>query len=415
MKMAVIVLALGTGLTIAGDAAAPPPQEASEDLRQRIEERFEVLPLHDGLALRPKSPMRGVRSIELSDGTIAIDGTPATGGELRRKLGPDADLVIRLSYLDVDARRALFGAGSTGAAEPPPRPRRMRHLEAERVRVGGNVTVDDDETVTDAVVIGGSLDVQGHVLHDVVVIGGILTIGPHAEIGRDITVIGGMIRRDPGAQVAGRVNQVGTGFDLRGLRWGRVPFAPLFLWGSIWGGLFALVSTVTRVAVLSLLASLVLLIGGDYVERVGARAAAEPIKAGIVGVLAQLLFFPLLIITIVVLVVTIIGIPLLALIPFAVLALALVALVGFTAVAQHVGRVVSTRMGSSQPNPYLTAILGILVVMSPVLLGRILGLGDGVSFPLAAVLMMLGFMVEYVAWTVGFGAVALNRFARPPS
>ena len=108
----------------------------------------------------------------------------------------------------------------------------------------------------------------------------------------------------------------------------------------------------------------------------------------------------------------IIGIPLLVLIPFAILALALFFVVGFTAVASYVGRLVSDRLGSSRPNPYLTAILGIVVVMSPILLGRIVGLGDGLVFPITAVLLLIGFAVEYLAWTVGFGAVALNRFDR---
>ena len=57
--------------------------------------------------------------------------------------------------------------------------------------------------------------------------------------------------------------------------------------------------------------------------------------------------------------------------------------------------------------------------MSPVLLGRIVGLGDGIVFPIAAALSLVGFVVEYLAWTVGFGAVALNHFerrqAQPPA
>ena len=51
----------------------------------------------------------------------------------------------------------------------------------------------------------------------------------------------------------------------------------------------------TRLAVLCILASIVLLFGRGYVERVSLRAASEPMKAGAVGVLIQLLFFPVLI------------------------------------------------------------------------------------------------------------------------
>ena len=55
----------------------------------------------------------------------------------------------------------------------------------------------------------------------------------------------------------------------------------------------------TRLAVLCILASIVLLFGREHVERIGLRAASEPLKAGAVGLLIQLLFFPVLIVTIV--------------------------------------------------------------------------------------------------------------------
>src|SRR5206468_471536 len=113
MTMREMALAVAAAAMIGGDGPRPMQSDAprADELRQQIERRFEVLPLRSGLALRPKSPIsgaRGVRSIELTDGTIAIDGVPATGAELRNKLGRDADMVIRLSYLELDARQNLF-------------------------------------------------------------------------------------------------------------------------------------------------------------------------------------------------------------------------------------------------------------------------------------------------------------------
>jgi hypothetical protein len=282
------------------------------------------------------------------------------------------------------------------------------------VRIGGSVTVDADESVNDVVVIGGSAYVKGEVTGDVVVIGGLVELGPHADVGNDITVVGGRFRRDPDARVRGRVNQIGPGISLNGLRFGRWPFGPAtFFWGSMWGGLFAFLSTLMRLVILCVLASLIVLVGRDYVETISARAAAEPLKAGAVGFLAQLLFLPLLVVTIVVLVVTIIGIPFLVLIPFAVLGLVALFVVGFTAVAYHVGRLAAGRLGSPPLNPYLTTMVGIFVVMSPVLLARMIGIGGAILVPLALPLLLIGFVAEYVAWTVGLGAVALTRFDRP--
>ena len=110
-------------------------------------------------------------------------------------------------------------------------------------------------------------------------------------------------------------------------------------------------------------------------------------------------------------VITIIGIPLLVLVPFAVLALVVFFFVGFTAVAYRIGGLVTARTGSVA-NPYVTAVVGILVIMSPLIVGRILGIGGPILLPLTLPLLLIGFLAEYLAWTVGFGAVALNRFDR---
>jgi hypothetical protein len=420
-----LALALTAAAMIAGDVPASAQTRAPRPglLRQQIEQRFDVLPLHNGVALRPKSTpggTRGVRSIELTDGTIAIDGAPATGAELRDKLGADADLVLRLSYLEPAERRALFAAETPPIVETPeapeaaeapppsPPPRRARHSD-DRFRIGGSVTVDADESVGDVVVIGGSAHIRGEVTGDIVVVGGVLELGPNAEVAKDVTVVGGTLRRDPTARVAGRVNQIGPGVKFGGLHASRFPFGPMLFWGSAWGGLFAFMSTIVRIAILCLLASLVVLVGHDYVERISARAAAEPLKAGLVGLLAQLLFLPLLI----VLVVTIIGI---LLVPFVVLGVIVVLIVGFTSVSYQVGRFVSGRLGSTPPlNPYSTVIVGILAVLTPVVLGRILGIGGALVFPLALPLLLIGFLAEYLAWTVGFGAVAINQFDKRAS
>ena len=147
--------------------------------------------------------------------------------------------------------------------------------------------------------------------------------------------------------------------------------------------------------------------------RISSRAAAEPLKSGAIGLLAQLLLLPLLIVTIVLLVVTIIGIPLLVLIPFILLGLVVVALVGFTSVAYHVGRLLNARFGRVGEGPYATTIAGILILASPLLLARLLGLAGGFVFPMTVGLLVIGTILEYVAWTIGLGAVALVRFNRP--
>ena len=170
-------------------------QSDLESIRSRLASRFEVLPLAEGIVLTPrfKTP---VKSIELSDSTIAIDGTPVTGAELRERLGEDADLVLQLSYLDPAARRSLArgetpvpkagraeplpdGRSSIRPSEPPSIPRARRREDV--VRIGGSVTVDADESVRgDVVAIGGSATIDGEVDGDVVVVGGSARFGPQA-------------------------------------------------------------------------------------------------------------------------------------------------------------------------------------------------------------------------------------------
>jgi len=203
------------------------------------------------------------------------------------------------------------------------------------------------------------------------------------------------------------VQTVGLGtMNFGDWRWGANPLG--LFWGSMVGAAFALVFTLTRLAILCLLAALVVLFGRSYMERTADHAATETVKAGAIGFLAQLLFLPVLVITIVVLVMTIIGIPLLLLLPFVFLGLGVVAVIGFTAVGYRLGQLFLARMGWPADNPYTTAIAGIVLVMSPLLLSRLLGLVLPFTFGLG----LVGMLLEYAAWTIGFGAVALTRFGR---
>jgi hypothetical protein len=420
-------------LAILGGAPMAGAQERSGDgLRRDVERRFDVLPIRDGLALHPKSPVPGVRSIEITGGAILIDGQPATGAELRSKLGADADAVLQLTYLTDAARRELFSAATAAPAPPaappvpdlappasvepppPPRPRRPRfeRRNGDRVRIGGDVTVEEGEVISgDVVAVGGAVSVDGQVHGDVVSVGGPVTLGPTAVVDGDVTVVGGQLHRDPGAQVRGKAQEVSLGgIDFGRWTWRRNPVGQW--WSSMLGSAFAFVGTLVRVAVLCLFAALVVLFGRDYVERAGAMAASSSLKAGAVGFVAQVLFLPLLVITIVVLVMTIVGIPLILLLPFVVLGIAVIALVGFTGVAHHVGGLATSRLGLADSNPYVVTIVGVLLLMLPVMLSRLASLGGGMLFPLAATLGIAGFVIEYLAWTVGFGAVALTRFRR---
>jgi hypothetical protein len=428
-----LTFALLLACAVGNHAAAQTGGTTPDALRRQVERRFTVLPVKNGLALRPRAPARSEQTIEVSGGEIVVDGAPVTGSELRTRLGADADLVLQLSYLDVAAQRRLFSdtpaltspepSASAPPPEPPSPPRTPQppgpfrsRRSSDRVHIGGGVTVDAGETIDgDVVAIGGSARILGEVRGEVVAIGGYVELGPDAIVRKGITVVGGTLRRDPAARVDGEIHEVGLGaLDLSGWHWARPSLMTLWR-GRTLGAAFALLATIIRVAVLCLLAALVILVGREYVERVSALAAAQPLKAGAIGFLAQVVFLPILIITIVLLVITIVGIPLLLLLPFALLGLGAVGLIGFTAVGYHLGRLLGARLGWVNVGPYASTMAGILLLLSPLLLARLVGLGGGLLFPMTSGLGLIGILVEYLAWTIGFGAVALVRFGKPPA
>lgn len=449
-----IVLAMGVVFCAAHVVSAQPGASSSADLQRDARRTFDVVPVQDGLLLRPLAPAT-FRYVEIASGAITIDGVPVTGAELRSRLGDGADLILRLSYLPAAERRALFGTPGTpgtpsspgaavpgrealppveaprrppappapqappsGPARPPePLPERTRELRTSdgRVRIGGSVTVREDEIVTDFVVaVGGSATILGEVRGDVVAVGGDVELGPGAIVSQDVTVVGGSLRRDPSSRIGGEVHELTT------LQFGDWQIWPegAFSWpGWSWWGrpvsrAFQLWTTLVSIAILCLLAALVVLLARERVERVGQRAGEQPVKSAVVGVLAQALSLPLLIITIVTLVITLVGIPLLLLLPFAFLFVGLMALVGFTGVAHEAGRWLLSRLGSTEAGPYAATTAGILLISSPILVARLVAMAGIPLYPFSFGLGFLGFAAEYLAWTIGFGAVALLRFGR---
>lgn len=437
----VLVLVVATGAAAQTDVAA---------LRDQARARFDVVTLTGGVGLVPKQPIAGVRLIEVRDGAVSINGEAATAKDVRAKLGADADLVLRITYLDTAGLVTLTGAvpGGAGIVPEPPTPptppgdtdretrrqQRAEHREARRgrgsrdgiVRFGGNVTVDKDEHVAGEVVVfggtarilgtvedelvvfGGTADLQGTVEGDVSVVGGTLKLGPQSVVEGDVSVAGGSIQREPGSRVDGKIDEVSVGSGGGGgvvspgdwWRWQQQPFWGAFsrvgsFLGQIWRGTILLIFALLSIALSS-----------RYVKPMAARAAAEPVRSGGLGLLAQVLFVPVLVITVVVLAVSIIGIPLLLLLPFALVLILIIAFLGFTGVAFQLGRTVAPRVGIASESPYVLTSVGVLAVMAVSLLARAIGMLGGGFFGgfLGGALSVVGFIVEYLAWTVGFGA-----------
>ena len=158
-----------------------------------------------------------------------------------------------------------------------------------------------------------------------------------------------------------------------------VTFSPWFDgWGPVsfggFGPVTRLVGSTFRFGLLALLACVALVIARRPVEGSASRVADNPVKATLVGVAAWVLFAPLMLATAFVLAISIVGIPLLLLLPFAVLALLVMALIGFSGTAYAVGQWTRRRFGIGAVPAGVDVCLGILVIMLPLLLGRVLAL-----------------------------------------
>jgi hypothetical protein len=250
------------------------------------------------------------------------------------------------------------------------------------------------------VVVFGNAAIDGEVDGELTVVMGNADLGADAVVRDDVTVVGGTLNRAPGAVIEGSVENVAVGPG----PWRGANF-PGMLRNTIFGRVGSLAGTLFRVAFVTLLALVVVAFGRPWIERIADRASADPLRAGLTGFLAQLLFLPVLLATIFLLLVSIVGIPFLLLVPFAIVLAMIVLLVGFTGVAYHVGRLLNGRFGWIERGPYATVLLGVLTIALVTIVARsaaVIG-GSFLTFPLSAV----GYLVEYSAWTLGFGAAIL--------
>ncbi|MBA3271969.1 MAG: polymer-forming cytoskeletal protein [Acidobacteria bacterium] len=288
---------------------------------------------------------------------------------------------------------------------------RVYRTTGSRVAVGRSIQVASDEEVSDAVVvIGGSLRVDGRVRDGLVVVGGNLELGPRADVRGDVVLVGGRLTRDPNARVRGSVSDISFGdwstWVIGGLHLPVVDFGDFGRWLSLMG-------TVVRVALLGLLMALVILVARAPVARVGRAAAAQPGRAFALGLITELLFVPAVIIGSVGLIVTIIGIPLVAvLVPLAFLACFVALLLGFTALACRIGEWAEDRLGWRAHSALLATSIGLLLILAPTMLSRMIGVASEPLRFAALWLLMAGVVLEFVIWTMGLGAAMMTGFGR---
>jgi hypothetical protein len=426
------LLILATVLFAGGAVAGQTPAGGDERraLREQLQRKYDLVVLSDGVGLRPKE--RGdVRLVEVTAGAILVNGDAVSGRELRERLGADADTVLRLSYLSAADLREVAAppppdppAAARPGPEPPlerthPEPRESREREREfhrvsrgdRVRIFGNVAVDEDEEIDGQVVaVFGSVRVHGKVGDQVVAVMGSVVLGKDAIVEGDVVSVGGRVIREAGAQTRGGVTEVAltdSRLPIFFRRWEGEWFGgPFFPFGAV----PRLVGTGVRLSLLLLLTGLALVVARRSVDASAERVTVNPLKTTVIGLVAEVLAVPVLLLTGILLTISVIGIPLLLLLPFVVLALIVMALVGFTGTAAAIGNAVQRRYAPAAQTPYMAVVVGVLVILSPVILGRLLAVVGWPVTPAAVLLVAVGFTLELLAWASGLGAMLSTVF-----
>jgi hypothetical protein len=149
------------------------------------------------------------------------------------------------------------------------------------------------------------------------------------------------------------------------------------------------------------------------VARIGRSAGAEPGRAFLLGLAAEIFLLPALAAASVALMITIVGIPLLLLMwPLAMIGVLLALLLGFTAVVCRIGEVMEDRFGWRANSAMLATAIGLVLVLGPTVLARVLTLAPEPLRGGAFALLAGGVILEYIVWTIGLGAALMTGLGR---
>lgn len=467
-KVAFVCIAFLFALPLVAEAPFGVDDEIAEVLQGELGELYDVIQLRRGYVVQPTQEGVGYGLIEIEEKSVLVDGKAHDRDELRNLLGDDAEILFALAgdeaaleglenlTLRIDARKIeearqieenirrqveeLQRIDSERAAELSEELKREgRRKESDKrvrmdtqVSVGSPLTIKENESAREAVVILGPLTVRGQVRGDAVVvlgnaditghieggltvIGGKVFLGPEAIIDGDITSVGGEVDQAEGAQISGGVNEVVAPVSMD------VPGVDFKGWTPLggdrgWRG-FKFAGILFNTFFLAIVVGVTSLVARQRVGAVAHRARQQPWKSGLIGAVVQVLTVPAMALVSLVLLVSIVGIPvLMVLLPLSILVLVLVCVLGYAGVAAVLGRAILGMRGRPyQWASFLTVMLGLILIQVWQIVGQGLAFAGGWIHLTGLLLIAFGFILKYLAWTVGLGAVMLDRFSPLPA
>ncbi|ABS26327.1 STN domain-containing protein [Anaeromyxobacter sp. Fw109-5] len=306
-------------------------------VRGQVSGVFNAIAVED--ALRAVLDQAGLTA-ELQGGVVTVrqspfDGFAGVGEEARRhaqRALRDAERAMR----DAEEWRDGPETGSDSRDRVVNGDVTIRSGEVARdvVALRGNVRLEPGAVARDVVAVLGSVKLEGGAsAREVTAVMGSVEVGPGAVIEQNATAVGGSVKPDPHAAIGGEQTSVGVpGLGgLAGL------FGSSLLFGGGDSALWAIGQALAKFALFFALGLLVVALFPRRVDSVAGAMIASPWRSIFTGLLG-IVVTPLLVLL---LVVTVIGIPLVAVVALLVLA---AGVLGFTALAFHVGRSLPLRV-----------------------------------------------------------------------
>lgn len=257
----------------------------------------------------------------------------------------------------------------------------VKCAKSDIVKFGNDVLVEEGNTVYNAVSIGGDVTVNGKVLNDAVAVGGSIIIGPTAGIGRNAVSVGGTIKKYAGADVAGDLVEV----NVRSVLSIKSLFAGLSLHKFFWK-----IKLMTFVGFLAL-ALLVVAVMPKQIGAISSAVESVPAKSVFLGLAATMAIVPCALL----LLVSIAGI---MFIPLEIVIVIFAFLAGYIAVAQFIGKRITSILSKSGQSIVWETMIGVVVLF------------------VAGFVPLLGWLVKSFVLLIGFGgviAVLINRKSNP--
>ena len=324
------------------------------------------------------------------------------------------DLKIDLEQLEDLEIPHLLGLKEISSIK---RSKKVYTVNRDIVKMGRDIVVEEYEEVDgDVVAVGGDITIRGTVTGNVIAVGGDIFVASTGVIEGDATSIGGDVEKETGAVIRGE--KIGISFfpkkffrpipQIRHLL--GVPPTTIIRFPPFFGGFhgLALFTRIIKIMLFLFLGIVVISIVPKNVTKVKDRIKQDFLKSALVGFAGEILILPIFIL----LIVTIIGIPVALLVEPLLILVALI--LGYTGVSYFIGEKLREGTNLKPETPMMTLVIGILAVECVLFLARVVGVFGYWLFGFSWILTFIGWMIWYVAVTVGFGACILTRLGTRP-